>query len=540
MTAPEKLIRDHLAANLEILEPEHRLSLVATEFHISNPQGADGFIDVLAKDAYETWVVIELKRSDSSARQALHEIAKYTELLRREKSLPKDRVRSIIVSTSWNDLHTSASNFARDWSHDLRGYEITVAPDGKILSNDRKTWAPEPFDHRPSTVHCTNVYATSEERERGWHDIVELAAEAQAHHLVGFDFDRVSAPELVDGEYLLYFAIGRINPDLVPLQDILDVVPKPGEEDNPYFEVPEYYLDHPAEYRVLHHICRRHKAIGVSRSGAPEDFIAALDDPFWKLRQVRRTGAYAESDLLTDKDLCQAVAGEYGDAGVRRTGRASPGIRPRWEAEREATRRVLAGNDDWSLLMDHWLDEAESDPACVDVDVYAYNPCDLVQTLVHGLVDERLPFERYAPMLRATATYDGGRTRTTFGGLIWDGRQRANLLGLMPPRLRDPMDHALLQNFGLIREYDVFLLSLWGLRYTLMDVNPLGIQNGILELRVVEEDEIVRTVHPRSGTPFMRPDGIMPYMLRDFVREHMIQLRKLVDDYHKVLHNPTP
>src|SRR5699024_7779091 len=85
-----------------------------------------------------------------------------------------------------------------------------------------------------------------------------------------------------------------------------------------------------------------------------------------------------------------------------------------------------------------------------------------------------------------------------------------------------------------------FLLSLWGLRYTLMDVNPLGIQNGILELRVVEEDEIVRTVHPRSGTPFMRPDGIMPYMLRDFVREHMIQLRKLVDDYHKVLHNPTP
>src|SRR5699024_12247545 len=103
-------------------------------------------------------------------------------------------------------------------------------------------------------------------------------------------------------------------------------------------------------------------------------------------------------------------------------------------------------------------------------------------------------FERYAPMLLATATYDGGRTRTTFGGLIWDGRQRANLLGLMPPRLRDPMDHALLQNFGLVREYDVFLLSLWGLRYTLMDVNPLGIQNGILELRVVEEDEIVRTV----------------------------------------------
>src|SRR5699024_2191244 len=102
VTAPEKLIRDHLAANLEILEPEHRLSLVATEFHISNPQGADGFIDVLAKDAYETWVVIELNRSDSSARQALHEIAKYTELLRREKSLPKDRVRSIIVSTSWN------------------------------------------------------------------------------------------------------------------------------------------------------------------------------------------------------------------------------------------------------------------------------------------------------------------------------------------------------------------------------------------------------------------------------------------------------
>ncbi|MET9796280.1 hypothetical protein [Nocardiopsis alba] len=97
-------------------------------------------------------------------------------------------------------------------------------------------------------------------RERGWREIVEAASEAQAHPLIGFDFDRVGAPELVDGEYLLYFAIGRINPDLVALQESLDVAPGPDDEDDPYFDVPDYYRDHPAEYRALHHVCRSHRA----------------------------------------------------------------------------------------------------------------------------------------------------------------------------------------------------------------------------------------------------------------------------------------
>ncbi|WP_306368605.1 endonuclease NucS domain-containing protein [Nocardiopsis sp. CC223A] len=536
MTAREKHIRDHLAANLEILEPEHRLSLVATEFRIMNPHGADGFIDILAKDKNEMWVVIELKRSNASARQALHEVAKYTELLREQLSIPKDRIRSIIVSTTWHELRTSASNFARDWGHDLRGYEISATPDGKISSIERVPWAPEPFEHRPSRVHCIEVYATAEERDRGWREIVEAASEAQAHHLIGFDFDRVGAPELVDGEYLLYFAVGRINPDLVPLQDSLDVTPAPDEADDPYFDIPDYYRDHPAEYRALHHICRSHRALGVSRNGMPEDFIRVCDDPLWELRSVRRSGAYATSELLTDEDLSQAVAGRYGGAQVRRQGAAGPDIRPRWESERKSTLQTLAGNEDWSVLMNQWLNEAEADASCVDVDVYVHNPCDLLQTLVYGVTDTSSPFEKYAPMLRATATYTGGRTRTTFGCLVWDGRQHSDLAHLIPPPLRDPIRCAVYRRSGAIGELDPLLIALWGLRYALMDVNPLGIQHGVLELWTAEEGDVVRVVNPGGKAAYMRPDGLMPHMLRDFVHDHFDQVQTLVQEHLRVTH----
>ncbi|KIH99642.1 hypothetical protein LP52_05080 [Streptomonospora alba] len=386
-------------------------------------------------------------------------------------------------------------------------------------------------------MHCIEVYATAEERERGWHEIIELASQAQAHHLIGFDFDRIDAPELVDGQYLLYFAIGRINPDLAPLQDSLDVVPAHDEEDDPFFDVPDYYREHPAEYRALHHICLSHKALGVSRNGAPEDFIRISDDPHWELRSVRRSGAYATSELLTDDDLYQAVAGRYGGAQIRRQGTAVPDIQPRWASERESIRQTLAGNADWSVLMERWLDEAEADSSCLDVDIYVHNPCDLLQTLMYGLTDTSSALEKYAPMLRATATYTGGRTRATFGCLVWDGWQRSNLARLAPPPLREPTGWAVYRHSGEIGELDSLLLSLWGLRYALIDVDPLGIRQGVLELWTAQEGEIVRAVSPTSKTAYMRPDGLMPHMLRDFVHSHFDQIQTLVQEHLWMTHH---
>ncbi|RDK82942.1 UNVERIFIED_ORG: uncharacterized protein DUF91 [Idiomarina abyssalis] len=70
MTINENLIRDKLANNLEVLE--EGLTLVETELQLSNDFGSGGRIDILAKDEFGQYVVIELKKNDQAESPLVH------------------------------------------------------------------------------------------------------------------------------------------------------------------------------------------------------------------------------------------------------------------------------------------------------------------------------------------------------------------------------------------------------------------------------------------------------------------------------------
>src|SRR5258708_15501695 len=102
MTYTEADVRDSLAAGLA--EIEAGLTLVDTEVPLPNAIGARGRIDILANDRFGNFVVIEVKRADQTARQALHEVLKYAELLTREHGIASHRIRLVIASTTWHEL----------------------------------------------------------------------------------------------------------------------------------------------------------------------------------------------------------------------------------------------------------------------------------------------------------------------------------------------------------------------------------------------------------------------------------------------------
>ena len=81
----ESEIRDALAGDLGDLEDG--LELIEKEYKLPNPIGGKGFVDILARDRFGLLVVIEIKRSNTTARQAIHEIFKYTALLRTNHGL---------------------------------------------------------------------------------------------------------------------------------------------------------------------------------------------------------------------------------------------------------------------------------------------------------------------------------------------------------------------------------------------------------------------------------------------------------------------
>src|SRR5439155_21858295 len=106
----EDKIRDFLAEHLELLEAG--LVLVEKEYRLPNPLGAGGKIDLVARDPFGHIVIIEIKRSDQAARQALNEVHKYTALFRTLQGLDETRVRVMVVSTEWHELLVPFSEYA--------------------------------------------------------------------------------------------------------------------------------------------------------------------------------------------------------------------------------------------------------------------------------------------------------------------------------------------------------------------------------------------------------------------------------------------
>lgn len=123
-------LRDLLGAQIEVLEPG--LILLEKEKYIPNKLGTRGFIDLVARDTSHHLVLIELKRSDASAREAIHEILKYVEGVKSHLGVRDHEIRVFIVSTTWKELLVPFSRFVTDSQISVRGINIAADPAGHL------------------------------------------------------------------------------------------------------------------------------------------------------------------------------------------------------------------------------------------------------------------------------------------------------------------------------------------------------------------------------------------------------------------------
>ena len=120
----ENEIRELLASNLSIVLPE--LSLIEKEYYLPKTKGTRGYIDILAKHKNGYYVIIELKRNENSARQAIHELIKYSEGLKEKLSLKESEIELYLVSTDWKELLIPFSSFAEISKNQVKGFNISI------------------------------------------------------------------------------------------------------------------------------------------------------------------------------------------------------------------------------------------------------------------------------------------------------------------------------------------------------------------------------------------------------------------------------
>jgi hypothetical protein len=209
----ESEIRDRLTKKLDVLEPG--LTLVEVNHKLPNDAGAKGFIDILAKDQVGNIVIIELKRSDQAARQAMFEILKYMPLFRQHHGIPAHRIRCFIVSTTWHELRVAYSEFRRLCETQTLGFAINVDADGNVLSSEQITDHVEATPAQVFRMHVAYLYDSAKGRDEAFPILRQAYADAGAEGFLQVRLDYNGDSPKVIFPFAAYFVPTRIKDDLL-------------------------------------------------------------------------------------------------------------------------------------------------------------------------------------------------------------------------------------------------------------------------------------------------------------------------------------
>jgi hypothetical protein len=507
MTEPEiteTQLRDELAARPSLVEVG--LSTIAKNYHLPNSEGTRGFVDVLARDRHGTFVVIEIKRSDSTAREAIHEVLKYCELLRAERGLRRDQLRAIIASIKWRELLVPFSEMSRVTEYPIEGIQLTI-DEGSLesLRTERITPLPVPLERDLSALALRLPLESPDQASMLWPTIVRVLADLGIDDALGIIIGNESLT-------MLHVALGTV------VEGDPRLPTPPADEEDILEEAPE---GQEKEYLVASHALSQ---LPNSELVSPERLTRIMYSNRLEVLFVLRAGRYEDQADLVDDDEAVSLAegtGGWNQVMVTLTGRPSHSLA--WRRLRTRLDYALFGNPRWTRLMKLWLDELERTFPSGDVVLHVYNPCDLMAALVHSGLGGDLP--RLLPQIEGGLDVPGRDGRLLHGTLVWDGRSAATATAAIRSVYASPADWGMARASGNVWADDLQMLEALGLDYALFEFAPDGVGGPWL---LDEQDEALVRLPP-SGE--MEWSGCRP--LPQWLQE--VDLVDLMHQYRSVM-----
>jgi hypothetical protein len=505
-TKPESMLRDYLANRLALIE--NGLTLVRTEYPLNNPEGAKGFIDILARDVFGHRVVIEIKRSDATARQAIHELHKYVELLQKHQGLSNGEVRCILVSTDWHELTPAFTAFQRSAPYPVDGYEVIMVKE-KPERLRKVEQLPSPVPLQPFRLHGAFLFETEKKKlafkpklkkalvDLGISSAVILGMSTQP------DRDHVVYPHCV---YLMICDLTDEARRQGMRKAKKEASGTPAEDDIAFL----------FEDSVMCEVVKRTaKTRDTFECSYPEKFAAEF--PFWSIDTIERTGRLTDDGMTTDDDLMQHLLGHTGTGQIAYNGIASPAFPAAWESAKARTRRCLLGNDVWAAVAEHVLGLIERNDGRTAASFHIYNPCDTVMMLFQLQANDD---PRFVPAMEIMWKSEANNVRHIVSGVVgWDGRTKpTNPKHIMNRVFDDDSNYFLARVLGATVDFEKRLMKRHGLSY---HVSHWAADTGDAEGKWLT----------KRGSKFKeRPlESQSPVPLRSFVAENEVYLNALVE-----------
>lgn len=461
MTQPnENSIRDALAKRLDQIEPG--LALVDREYYLRNSQGASGFIDIFARDVQGRFVVIEIKRTDGAAREAIQELYKYVALLRENRLVRDIDYRVIVLAVEWHELLVPYSEFARSAPFEVTAGRIVLGEDGLPVHVEPVEPVPTAGQRRFSPRHflwrfedeATALEAAQKIAEHmqnaGLSDFVLVRSKSTSSDLAGKSFLYFAQQQLSLDAYLGLMHLQNGDDELVELEDqiddLIELEDKIAEASDAVWlkGYDDLYGRINSDHSEISHPT---KAGLWFASGAQQDVV------------VERYGRFVDPDL-SDETIIAELVGLGGASDFHLRLRADTRSPPQIAGMRAAIGNIFYFNADWrGIALDLLAYAEKTGPATVKIIAFSN------EDVLRGIAGAAFNYPGFVPTYRFTIDRPCGAQEVFFGLIEWDGTS-FDFDRIVAERLDgDRFSYFIATHFGENRSMNADIMADLGLSY---------------------------------------------------------------------------
>ena len=465
----EAAIRDHIAAQLDLVEAG--LELIDTESYLPNKQGASGFLDIFARDAAGKLVIIEIKRTNAAAREAIQELYKYVPLLREKFLVKNTDIRLILLSLEWHELATPYAEFAASAPFEVSAGAIALDADGTPVKIEPMAQAALTSERKIGVRHF--LWGFLDEATAG-KAVAVIARRVQCFGLTDFVLVQSRATKTVlNGRSFLYFAQRELR--FEEYMALIEASFDEGELDEFHESIADLTELEDRVAEASDAVWHLHGGVPYREIGAdtaeiahPEKGAKWFEDGAQEDVVVHRFGRFVDP-WLEDQTIIDEIRGDGGESDFRLRYSARTDSPPQMAALRQRIENIFFFNEEWLGAVTQLIRYAERKGAPVRVDLVAYSPEDILR----AVAGSAFGFPGYVPTFRLDIEHVGVVER--FIGLPeWDGSPPDFNQAIAEHFSGDKFGYFVACHFGENRSMNRDIMADLGMRYAVFREGESG------------------------------------------------------------------
>lgn len=461
-------IRDFLINNLDIIEPD--LKLVKKEFTLKNEFGAGGRIDILAKDKFGMFVIIEIKKSDKTATQAIHELEKYIALFKTQHGRAANKCRCILLSTEWHELLVPFSEFSRVVDYQVDGYQLILDEEGIPVRKKTIELTPEGEEKFIFPIHNIFLYQIIKHRNIARKKLENILKQLDITNYYVMSINYEGDSQNIKHTFALYLVIYIFRTlEKEKIKKNLNIF----DDDNYEFD---------EEDALLEITNRLTYFIDILEVGTAEK-LQGMISKGWDIKTIYK-GNQSDNIFVTDEEIIKEIISFESGNSVIYTSVATPRIQPLWQSTIENIKHFLYGNDCWEIGTNWFLQKVESINREATISCNIYYGYDILFALYNYLCRD----VNLLPTLEIVAQIPGETNKTIFliGYIEWDRNTFPSIKSIFNNddpcivlmRQKEPLD-------------DLIMMYKHGFEYSLFEITIEQNSQTIIKRLELEEDNTI-------------------------------------------------